>query len=231
MPKNVATDAFPDAVAAGVDVAVGEDTAVSSEPVSGDVDPSVSVPATVTSGDVNSAGVDPVESPSEIPGVAGVSEHVDTSGDDIKKSDETPSMRDGVASELAASGKLVYSNGVCPLLVDEADVRSDRENVDVSGVNMTARQPFQPVVDPIECGLCGSWVSSHSLTYDPSNPGQKLCAIGASHVNHPVTSKAQDALDNGDEEKARRVAERHPKTNWLLKFLGLGPKDEAVENG
>lgn len=221
MPKNVATDAVPDAVDAGVGVAVGEDTAVSSEPVSGDLD------AAPDSAVVHEA-VAPVESPREIPGVDGVSEHVDTSGSDIKKSDETPSMRDGVASELAASGKLVYSNGVCPLLVDESDVRSDRENVDVSGVDMTARQPFQPVIDPIECGLCGAVVSSHSLTYDPSNPGQKLCAIGASHVNHPVTSKAQDALDNGDEEKARRVAERHPKTNWLLKFLGLGPKEDVA---
>ncbi len=245
MAKNTSSDPSQVPQEAGEEVRVGEDTRVSSEASSGSVDPSASAGGIDTNPGVDSgstalspdysrendgvnAAPESAANPEPHDDSPSDAAYVDPSGEDKTKNDELPSSRDGVAKELDAKGQLQYSNGVCPLLIDEGDIKKNRENVVVGGVEQTVRQPYQVVVDPVECDHCHKVVSSHAMMFDPQNPGKRFCAIGAQNLHHPVTALAQAAADEGDEDRARRIAERHPKTNWLLKFLGFAPKEEVA---
>ena len=224
----------------------GSDTVDPSESTNGvnEVDPSVSAPGITTSAGVDSGqtdhsvdyskdaeafGTDVSAQSPDLSQEAQTSQdaHVDLSGADTTKNDEIPSARDGVAVNMAQHGGVQYSDGVCPLLASDDDIKRQRESVSFGTLEQTSKQPYNVLVNPIECPTCKKQIEGHQLVWDPTNPGVRDCAVATSQRAHPVSKEILAASDSGDDAKAARIAKRHPFGERILEILGLKEKSEA----
>jgi len=205
------------------------------------VDPSVRVPGITTSAGVDSGQTEHsvdyskpaegLEAPGSAEEVASGdspdASHVDLSGRDLSKNDEMPSARDGVAVSLASGGGVQYSDGVCPLLASDEDVKRERESVSLGTVDVTTKQPFNVLTNAVVCPTCAKQVEGHQLVWDPTNPGVRDCAMAVAQRAHPVSKEILAASDSGDDAKAERIAKRHPLGRRILEILGLREKSDA----
>lgn len=132
-------------------------------------------------------------------------------------------------------GPAIFSDGHCPLLVDDADIDNravveELTNADGSpGGQLVHRYGQQRLTDPVECPTCFKKVERHALVNQLV--GERDCAIAIASRANPRYGRAYKALDDGDDNLAAMEAGRlGPFGNRFIKvFLSTREKgDDAM---